>query len=300
MSKKLIFVFNPHSGKGRIKLFLLDIIDIFTKAGYSVTVHPTQAPGDCTELLKGLDLTYDLMVVSGGDGTLNEAVNGMLCLPAKKRMPIGYIPAGTMNDFASGNGISKTMIDAAADIICGKTIDYDVGMFNEQSFIYVAAFGAFTDVSYDTPQTTKNILGNAAYVFEGIKRLPTLKGINVHIKTDEGEEIEEEVYLFLIMNSVRVAGFEVGEFYDVDTNDGVFEIVLIPKTDNLIDAAAVINAIRNGETDKNGMRVISTSGAEIKTDDSVRWTLDGEFGGETDKVSFRVIHNAVKFIVNNN
>ncbi|MBQ3426769.1 MAG: diacylglycerol kinase family lipid kinase [Clostridia bacterium] len=297
MEKKLMFILNPHSGKGHIKTFLLDIIDIFTKHGWSVTVHPTQDKGDCAEMVKSSAKDYELIVISGGDGTLNEAVNGMISLPVKDRIPIGYIPSGTMNDFASGNGISKTMKDAAAEIMNGRLINYDIGVMNGQGFVYVAAFGAFTDVSYDTPQVTKNIFGNAAYVFEGIKRLPTVTGINITIETDEGDTFKQEVYLCLIMNSTSVAGFEVGEFYDVDTNDGLFEIVLIPKTSNLLDIASVITSIKNGETDKSGMHVITTRGARIRTDEGVRWTLDGEYGGESDKVDFKVIHSAVQFIV---
>lgn len=299
MDKKLLFVFNPHSGKGHIKQYLLDIIDIFTKHGWSVTAYPTQAPGDCTRIIKRPDIDFDLIVVSGGDGTLNEAVSGMISLPKNRRIPIGYIPAGTMNDFASGNGISKTMVDAAEEIMSGRRIDYDIGLLNGHSFIYVAACGAFTDVSYDTPQTTKNLFGNAAYIFESIKRLPSVTGINMTVKTDEGEIYEEEIYICLIMNSTSVAGFEVGDFYEVDTSDGVFEIVLIPKTETILDIASVISGIRNGKTDKNGMHVITTRGATITTDTPVRWTLDGEFGGETIEAGFKVVHNAVKFIVGN-
>ena len=299
MKKRLLFIFNPHSGKGRVKNYLFDIVDIFTKADYAVTVYPTQHPGDCTECIRGSDSKdYDLIVVSGGDGTLNEAVSGMLDIPPEERIPIGYIPAGTMNDFASGNGIPKTMSDAAAIATGGRSIKYDIGSFNDSSFIYVAGFGAFTDVAYGTPQTTKNLFGTAAYFFECVKRLPKIKGVNVKIKTAEGEEINEDVLICLIMNSTSVAGFEVSDFYDnIDTSDGLFEIVLIPKTENILDIASVIASIKNGERDKNGTRVITTSAAEIITEYPVAWTLDGEFGGRTDKVDFKVLHNAVNFVI---
>lgn len=301
MSKKLLFIFNPHSGKGRIKTFLFDIVDIFTKADFEVTVYPTQNPGDCTERVSRLEKDFNIIVVSGGDGTLKEAVSGMITLEPENRRPIGYIPAGTMNDFASGNGIPKVMTDAADAIISGRHVRYDIGSFNSNSFIYVAAFGAFTDVSYDTPQYTKNLLGSAAYFLEGLKRLPKLKGIHVKIDTCEGETVEEDVLICLIMNSTSVAGFEISEFYDnIDTNDGLFEIVLIPKTENIHDIASVITGIKNGERDKDGIRVISTKGAEITTDEPVRWTLDGEFGGEESAVDFEVIPNAIDFIIKNN
>lgn len=298
MKKRLLFIFNPRSGKSKIKLYLLDIVDVFTKAGYEVTVYPTQAPGDCAERIRQLDESFSIVVISGGDGTLNEAVTGMLELPKEKRRPIGYIPAGTTNDFASSNGIPKTMINAANAITDGKTICYDIGKFNNSSFVYVAAFGAFTDVPYDTPQISKNLLGHAAYLIEGIKRLPKLTSVSVKIRTVEGEEYDSEVFICLIMNTTSVAGFEISEFYDnIYTNDGVFEIVLIPKTENIIDIATLISDIKNGERNKNGVKVISTKGAEIYTDEKVSWTLDGEFGGKTDHVRFNVMHNAIDFIM---
>lgn len=298
MNKKLLFVFNPHSGKGKIRSMLLDIVDIFTKAGYDVTTYPTQERGDCSVKIRESVCEYDLVVVSGGDGTLNEAVSGILSLEPDKRIPIGYIPSGTTNDFASGNRIPKVMTDAAEAIVKGETVKYDIGKFNGESFIYVAAFGAFTDVSYDTPQVKKNILGVVAYFIEGIKRLPQIKGVNIRVETAEGEKVEEEVLWFFIMNSTSVAGFEFGEFYTVNTDDGLFELVLIPKSSNIIDIAAVINDIKNGERDADGVKVITTKGAVIEIEEPVRWTLDGEFGGETDRVEFSVEHNAVEFIMN--
>lgn len=297
--KKLLFVFNPLSGKGRIKSHLLKIIDIFTKAGYVVTAYPTQQSGDCRDIIKDSCPDFELVVVSGGDGTLNEAVGGMLSLPADQRRPLGYIPAGTMNDFASTNSIPRTMPEAAQAIVSGRRISYDTGKLNDNDFIYVAAFGAFTDVSYDTPQNTKNVFGNMAYFIEAIKRLPSLEGINVHIKTVEGIELTGEVYICLIVNSVSVAGFHFGEFYDIDTNDGVFEIILIPKTESILDIASVIASIKNGERENDGVKVISTAAAEITTDIPVRWTLDGEFGGETDTAAFAVMHSAIDFVMSN-
>jgi diacylglycerol kinase family enzyme len=190
------------------------------------------------------------------------------------------------------------MTDAAEAIIRGETVKYDIGHFNDDVFIYVAAFGAFTDVSYDTPQTTKNILGPAAYLLEGIKRIPQIEGINVKLKTVEGDELEVEVLWCLIMNSTSVAGFEFGEFYRVNTDDGLFEIVLIQKNSNIMDYVSVISDIKNGKRYAEGVKVISTKGAVIELEKPARWTLDGEFGGETAHVEFGVEHNAVEFILN--
>lgn len=297
MSKKLIFVFNPQSGKGKIKSVLFDIVDMLTKADFEVTVYPTQCKGDCAEKISHIN-GYDYVMISGGDGTLNEAVCGMLRREPDSRIPIGYIPTGTMNDFASGNGIPKSAQDAVQNFINGTSVSYDIGSFNNELFIYVAAFGVFTDVSYDTPQSAKNIFGAAAYFWEGMKRLPKIQGVKVKITTDDGCVTEEEVLLCLIINSVSVAGFEFGDFYDVDTSDGIFEIVLIPKKANIINIAGVINDIKNGERNSNGVRVISTKSATIETASPVRWTLDGEYGGETNSVKFEVLHQAVQFVFN--
>lgn len=297
MRKKMLFIFNPRSGKGRIKNALFELMDLFTAVGYDVTVHPTQSPEDCSETVVRLAEDFDVLAVSGGDGTLNEAVTGMLMIPEEKRIPIGYIPSGTMNDFANGNGIPKDIVSAAKTLIGGDTKEYDIGKFNEKKFIYVAGFGAFTDVSYATPQSTKNFFGPAAYFVEGIKSLSKIEGIDVRITADDGRIIEEEALICLIMNSTSVAGVGFGDFYNVDTSDGLFEIVVIPKSSKITDLAAVISEIMNGERDSGGVHVISTSRAVIETEKSVRWTIDGEFGGETDRVSFEVLHNAVKFIV---
>ncbi len=294
---KLLFIYNPRSGKGRIKGSLCDILDIFTGAGYDVTVHPTQDAEDCRKTVARLAAGYELAVVSGGDGTLNEAVAGMLEIPEDKRIPIGYIPAGTMNDFANGNGIPRDMTEAASLAVSGARKSYDIGRLNGRIFIYVAGFGAFTDVSYGTPQATKNVFGTAAYFMEGIKSLSRIEAEEVRITTAEGGALEEEALICLIMNSASVAGFGFGDFYNVDMSDGLFEIVVIPKSTKLTDLAAVISEIKNGERDSGGVHVISASGAVIETEKPVSWTLDGEFGGETGRAEFEVLHNAVTFIV---
>lgn len=300
MEKKMLFIFNPRSGKGKIKNALFDIIERFTNSDCEITVYPTQCAGDCGRKIRTDANRFDLVVVSGGDGTLHDAVEGMLELPREMRIPIGYIPTGTMNDFASTNNISSTPRDAVAEIINNPVIPYDIGLFNGQRFIYVAAFGAFTDVSYETPQATKNLFGQSAYILEGIKSLPKIKGVDVTIETNEGKVINSHAYLVMIMNSTSVGGFDFGRFYDVDTCDGKFEIVVVDSTINIIDPTNIFTAIRNGTVDIPGVTIISTAGAKITTAQKVKWTLDGEFGGEMDNVEFNVAHNAVDFFISNN
>ena len=168
MSKKLLFVFNPKSGKGLIKNYLVDIVYTMVKADYEVTVYTTQAQGDAIQKVEKEAAKYDLVVCSGGDGTLDEVVTGMNRSEVER--PIGYIPAGSTNDFANSLGIPKDMVKAAYTAVHGKEFPCDVGYFNGDTFVYVAAFGLFTEVSYQTPQHWKNILGHAAYILEGAKR----------------------------------------------------------------------------------------------------------------------------------
>ena len=172
--KRLLFIYNPHAGKELLKPKLADVIDIFVKAGYEVVAYPTQAYRDAYKKIKKYDSSeYDLIVCSGGDGTLDEVVTGLMEIGAN--VPLGYIPAGSTNDFASSLEISRDMVKAAQDIVDGHLFSVDVGSFNEDNFIYVAAFGMFTDVSYETSQDLKNILGHLAYVMEGAKRIFDVK-----------------------------------------------------------------------------------------------------------------------------
>lgn len=166
---KLLFVYNPHSGVGKIKWQLSDILEIMVRAGYEVTVYPTQAQGDATSLVVQHASAYDLLVCCGGDGTLDETVSGLM--QSGSRVPLGYIPAGSTNDFAVSLGLPKDMKQAAEIAVGGNGFPCDVGCFGDDYFVYIAAFGLFTDVSYQTSQELKNVLGHAAYLLEGARRL---------------------------------------------------------------------------------------------------------------------------------
>ena len=184
--KKMLFIYNPNAGTGTLKPKLSDVLDIFTKGGYEVTVYPTQKPHDAVEKIRSFREEYDLLVCSGGDGTLDEAVTGMQLRGTD--IPLGYIPAGTTNDFASSLGISKDILEAANTAVNGVPFSCDVGMFNEDPFIYIAAFGLFTDVSYETKQSMKNILGHLAYVLEGTKRIFNIPSYKIKV-THDGEDV---------------------------------------------------------------------------------------------------------------
>ena len=180
MTKKMLFIFNPHSGKGQIKNHLLDILDKFAKAEYDITVRPTQERLDAYNYIKNNGDKFDRIVVSGGDGTLNEAVKGLMEFDADKRPCLGYIPTGTTNDFASTLELPKSIAKSSDIAVNGVPFKCDIGKFNSTTFNYVAAFGAFTDVPYDTPQETKNILGHTAYVLEPLEDLEAGARIDVN------------------------------------------------------------------------------------------------------------------------
>ena len=293
--QKMLFLFNPRSGKAQLKNHLLEIIDIFTKAGYEVTARPTQRNNDAYEYVKIHAPAFDRVVVSGGDGTLNEAVRGIMEIPEEHRKPIGYIPTGTTNDFASNLGIPKDMLEAARIAVNGNTRNVDIGTFNGRTFNYVAAFGAFTDISYETPQEIKNIFGQAAYLMEVVKKLSPIE--KVFVSFNGGGIVRKGYYaVCLILNSSHVAGVKLNDYYPVDINVGEFEVALIEKPENLIKLSQSISAIVQGKSSGPGFEVIKASEITIETDRPVKWTLDGEFGGEVSKANIGVLKSAAVFI----
>ena len=293
--KNMLFIYNPYSGKAQLKNNLSEILDIFTKAGYIITVRPTQQSGDAYDFIRARQGEFELICVSGGDGTLNEAVRGVLAFDEASRPPIGYIPTGTTNDFASNLGIPKDMIEAAKIVTDGELRKVDIGSFNGRTFNYVAAFGAFTDISYETPQNVKNIFGQAAYLMEVVKKFAPIERVNVELKC--GDEVRKGEYaVCLVLNSSHVAGVEFGERYCVDLNDGLFEVALIERPVSLLMLSNTIASIMQGKTQGHGFEVLKASEISISTDRPVRWTLDGEFGGETDTAEISVIKGACKFI----
>lgn len=281
MGKNMLFVYNPRAGKAQIRSNLLDIIDIFVKAGYEVTAYPTQEPGDAIKAVKNRREGYDIVVCSGGDGTLDEAVRGMM--QCEEKLPIGYVPAGSTNDFANSLKIPRSMIKAADVVVNGKMFRCDVGAFNDDSFIYVAAFGIFTDVAYETKQDLKNVLGHTAYLLEGMKRLSSIKSYNMKITCDD-MELEEEYIYGMITNSNSVAGFKGITGKDVELNDGMFEVTLIRKPAILKDMNDIVAALTDKRIDSDAIKVFKASKITIESEEEVAWTLDGEYGGSHNKV----------------
>ena len=292
--KKILFIFNPKSGKAQMKNYLIDILDIFVKQKYEVTVHPTQSPLDALNIVKEKSAQYDMLVCSGGDGTLAEVVEGII--KAKKHIPIGYIPSGSTNDFAASLGIPKNMKQAAEIITREKRFSCDVGKFNENIFVYIAAFGIFTDVSYETNQGMKNILGHMAYILEGMKRLSAIKSYHLNIKYDT-EELEGDFLFGMITNSLSVGGFKTITGKDVQFDDGVFEVTLIKKPNSPIEINKLMSALVLGDVDGECMHCFKTSYIEFSSQEEIAWTLDGEFGGEVKQAYVKNMQKAVEIIV---
>jgi YegS/Rv2252/BmrU family lipid kinase len=292
--KKLLFVFNPHSGKAQIKGHLSDIVDTMVKADYEVVIYPTQAQGDAVHKVRTEAGEYDLVVCSGGDGTLDEVVTGMMT--RGRKVPLGYIPAGSTNDFATSLGIPKDMLKAAAATVNGRPFPCDVGQFNEDYFVYVAAFGLFTEVSYKTSQEWKNMLGHAAYILEGMRSLHDIPSFLMQVQYDN-MRIQDEFIYGMITNSTSVGGFKGMTGKDVLLDDGVFEVTLIKKPKNPIELNEIIASLINLVDDTDMIYSFKTDEVKFLAKDTIPWTLDGEFGGAHQEVVIKNICKAVEIVV---
>ena len=274
MEKKLLFIFNARAGKGSIKSRLIDIIDIFIKGGYEVTVHSTQAYQDGLRVAKKRAGDFDLIVASGGDGTLDEVVTGLM--EGNHKTLLGYIQAAT-------------------DIVEGIPHAFDVGKFNDDFFVYIAAFGLFTDVSYETNQDLKNILGHAAYILEGTQRLFNIASYQLKVETKD-TSFEGDFIFGMVSNATSVGGFRKLTGPDVLLDDGVFEVLLIRRPKNILELNEIITALLGG-ADTSNIESFKTSYLKITSETQISWTLDGEFGGEHREVEIQNMNHAVNIIL---
>ena len=294
MKKKLLFIFNPHSGKAKIKGQLTDIIDTMVKADYEVTVYPTQAPGDAVGKVEEEAGKYDMVVCSGGDGTLDEVVTGMMHV--QKKVPLGYIPAGSTNDFATSLGIPKDMVRASEAAVRGIPFACDIGAFNQDFFVYVAAFGLFTEVSYKTSQEWKNMLGHAAYILEGVRSLQEIPSFLMQVEHD-GVQIRDEFIFGMITNSTSVGGFKGMTGKDVRLDDGVFEVTLIKKPKNPIELNEIMASLINLVDDTYMIYSFKTDEVKFIAPKEIPWTRDGEFGGNHTEVVIKNLCRNVEIMI---
>ncbi len=296
MENSLLLVYNPVSGKGNIKTFLADIISIYTDGGYCVTVHPTACPLDGYSYIERHGKDYDVVSVCGGDGMLNEAVSAFMSIDEKHRPTLAYLPSGSTNDFAGTVGLPLDLRRAARQVVDGAPFYCDAGMFNNRYFAYVAAFGAFTSVAYDTAQEFKNVFGHLAYVMEGIRRLPTIKPY--HIKVSFNDTVIEDDFLFgMVTNSLQVGGIKRVSGTAISLNDGLFEVLLVKKPQNPIEFQNMITAFLMQTFDAKGLISFKTSYVKFECSENLSWTLDGEFGGNCTHAEIKNIQRGFAVIV---
>lgn len=292
--KKMLFIFNPHTGGGKLKGKILQMLCDFKNADYLVTVYPTSCQDDAFAITKEIGNQYDTVVCCGGDGTLNEVINGLLHL--EQRPLLGYIPGGTTNDFASSHKIPKNnMLKAVENIInCKEPTPFDVGMFNERAFSYIAAFGAFTDVSYATSQKTKNALGYFAYIIQAAQRLPNLQTQHVQIETETGEIIEDDFLYGMVSNSTSVGGFSFPDKSEIELDDGWFELLLLRRPQNFGEYTHLPDVVLKGDFSSPAITVIKAKKVIFRSPEEVSWTVDGEFGGSLRHAEVEVKEKALK------
>lgn len=295
MQKRIMLIVNPKAGKGGYKYHLTQVMEVFCCSGFTPTVFFTRRKGNGAELVRKYAKDYELVVCLGGDGTLSEIVGGMMCL--EERRPIGYIPLGTANDVARTLGLSSKPGEAAKQIVTGKPIVYDVGEFGDGNyFTYVAAFGAFTEVSYATPQEKKQILGHMAYMLEAIKSLSKLTHYRAIVEYDGGV-IEDDFVFGAVTNTTSVAGLVRLDSSIVNLSDGMFEVLLVRKPLDMIDLSEILTAAVSSDFSGQNILFLRSREVRIMFPQPVSWTRDGEDGGTHRDVFIVNRHPGVQIIV---
>ncbi|MBP9988760.1 MAG: YegS/Rv2252/BmrU family lipid kinase [Ruminococcus sp.] len=297
--KKILLIINPCAGRNKKRIGMLDIINKLSSGNCEFTTKTTRCQGDATTIVKELGNSHDAIICCGGDGTVNEIVNGMMKIDRK--IPLGYIPCGSTNDFAATLGIPVGLGPATDLILSGKKNGYDIGSLNGKNFCYVASFGVATDISYSTPQAMKNIFGHAAYMINGfvIRFFPMLKNFKpTHMRIEyDGGVIDDDIYFGSFSNSTSVAGlFKID---DVKLNDGYFELLLVKGLKKNTEMLTCLKRIIKKEYDGEQMMIVRTKKVHITSEKKVAWTLDGEFGGEHTDVTLEVHHNGVELYSEN-
>ena len=275
--KKLLFIINPVAGRKHAGTSMYNVVKRFCDTGYSVTIAVTQYKGHGRELAKAAaDEGFDLVVCTGGDGTLNEVTSGIL--EGGSRVPFGYLPAGSTNDFARTLGISKIPLKATEHIIREEPTLLDMGSFNDgqQHFIYIASFGAFTEVSYSASQTAKNRFGHMAYLYEAIKDMTSLRAYNTTVTADGGRVYKGRYIFGCVTNTRSIAGLITLYDKKVDLRDGLFEVMLIKEPKDPIDFSNIILGLSTTVQGNEMFEYFRASDLRFQMPKSAPWTVDGE------------------------
>lgn len=293
----VLMIMNPISGKLSLVKHYKEIVELLQEAGFSLDVRCTTGKGSAQEIIKNNAEENDIIICCGGDGTLNDIINGLMTYNISK--PVGYIPCGTTNDFATSLKISKNMVKAAKDITSGSSRLIDVGKFGNTYFSYVAFFGAFSQSSYSTPQNMKNILGHFAYILEGMKELPFIRPITLSVTTETGEIYKGEFALGAIANSTSIGGIIKLDSTIVDMSDGVFEILLIKYPKNIMDFNNIITSLQTNDFENPSICFFRAKEVTIESDEPIQWSLDGECFDANKIETIKNCHKAINIILPN-
>ena len=291
--KKMLFIMNPYAGLRHAVKNLADIISIFNRAGYDVLAYMTAGQGDAIQAAREKAKDVDMVVCAGGDGTFNETVSGVLESGAD--VPVGYIPCGSTNDFAVSLKLPTNILQAAKAIVDGKPVTYDVGLFGDRYFSYVASFGAFTKASYATPQNMKNALGHMAYILGGISELSQIRKEHVRIELED-RVIEDDFVFGAISNSTSMAGILTLDPKQVDMRDGKFELLLVRAPKNLVELGECLQALQTQKYNCSMMTFLSAEKMTVYAKPEMPWTLDGERADGQERVEVRNLHHAIRLV----
>lgn len=292
--KRLFFVMNPFSGMRKASKVLPSILSVFNRAGFDVLVHITQTQGDAKKVVAQRAKDMDLVVCCGGDGTFNETVAGLM--ESGAQIPMGYIPAGSTNDFAASLGLPPDPVEAAWRIVGGTPRPFDLGLLAERYFSYVASFGAFTRASYATPQNIKNALGHTAYLLGSIQEISQLKALPVRLELD-GEVLEDKYLFGAISNTTRIGGVLNLDPKQVDLSDGLFEVILVRMPKDLAEIAECIQAVQKSYYNCRMITFRSVKALKILADPTMDWTVDGEREPGQEAVEIKNLHHAYRLMV---
>lgn len=296
--KKVLLLVNSAAGTGTARGKLYEIIEYRTTFGCQVVTYPVlpEKGLDSEEIIRRHGTENDIIMCCGGDGTLNHVISSMMRLGIMQ--PLGYVPSGSTNDFAKSIGIPGDLGENCKAIVKGDTFAYDIGRFNDAYFNYVAAFGAFTKVSYSTKQTTKNVLGYAAYILESIHSLPESMTSRCHMRIEHDGIVDEGYYLYgAISNATSVGGISSAMIRKASLNDGLFEVMLIAAPDNIVEVGEIITTLASGSTENRNVKLFTASHLSIQSIGDVSWTLDGEYGGTPESVEIEVCPRAIRMLV---
>ena len=297
MDRKLLFIVNPRAGKTKSSAPLFEAVSIYSEAGYLVSVRQTRARGDATVLAETMGVDFDVIVCHGGDGTLNETINGVMRLPKEKRPQVSYLPGCSTNEFAASLNISSDPVEAARSAMRHKPRTLDVGVFGDRNFVYVASFGAFTRTTYTVPQDIKNVFGHLAYLLEGVKDLDTLCPYRMRITAD-GEVFDGEYLFGAVSNSTSIAGLMKLSSEEVLFNDGLFELMLVPVPRTPAAMQALIRALINQDyQNSEGLIFRHVRCVTAETEEDISWTLDGEYAPGAPRIEIGIEESGIAMLL---